>query len=95
MFSEKKIFYIYLIISIGANDSWGVANLDPRGMVGRIYIGDHYSLLHTNVSFGPHVFREDFLGFFSYIVLYKQMIPLGMASLGPKDLIGRIYVGDH
>ena len=23
--------------SMGANDSWGVANLDPRGMIGRIY----------------------------------------------------------
>ena len=27
--------------SLGANDPWGMANLDPRGMVGRIYVGDH------------------------------------------------------
>ena len=26
---------------MGANDPLGVANLDPRGMVGRIYVGDH------------------------------------------------------
>ena len=27
--------------SMGVNDPWDVANLDPRGMVGRIYIGDY------------------------------------------------------
>ena len=24
-----------------AKDHWGVANLDPKGMVGMIYVGDH------------------------------------------------------
>ena len=33
--------------SMGANKPRGMANLDPRGMVGRIYIGDHLILLHT------------------------------------------------
>ena len=32
---------------MGANKHRGVANLDPRGMVGRIYVGDHLTLLHT------------------------------------------------
>ena len=27
--------------SMGANDPRGVANLDPRGMIGRIYVGYH------------------------------------------------------
>ena len=27
--------------SMEANDPWGVANLDPRGMIGRIYVGYH------------------------------------------------------
>ena len=44
MVSEKKIFFLrfFLIISL-----WrpmtprGVANLDPRGMIGRIYEGYH------------------------------------------------------
>ena len=31
----------------GSVTLWGVANLDPRGMVGRIYVGDHLTLLHT------------------------------------------------
>ena len=31
-----------------------------RGMVGRIYVGDHYTLLYTkSVNSGPHGFRED------------------------------------
>ena len=38
-----------------------VANLDPRGMVGRIDIGDHQTSLHIkSVRTGPHGFREDF-----------------------------------
>ena len=32
---------------MGANEPQGVANLDPRGMVGRIYVDDHLLLLHT------------------------------------------------
>ena len=42
MVSEKKIFYIFsYYISMEANDPRGVANLDPRGMIGRIYEGYH------------------------------------------------------
>ena len=32
---------------MGANEPQGLANLDPKGMVGRIYVGDHLILLHT------------------------------------------------
>ena len=43
------------------------ANLDPRGMVCRIYVKDHYTLQHTiYTSCGPHDFREDFLSFSEY-----------------------------
>ena len=31
--------------SMEANDLQGVANLDPRGMVGMVYVGDHPTLL--------------------------------------------------
>ena len=27
--------------SMGANDPQGVASLDPRGLIGRIYVGEH------------------------------------------------------
>ena len=46
---------------MGANEHRGVATSDPRGMVGRIYVGDHLSLLHTKyLSSGPYGFNEDF-----------------------------------
>ena len=81
---------------MGANDPQGVASLGPRGLIGRIYVGDHKTLLHTKyVSCGPHGFREeDFLSFFYYKSLWAKD-PRGVASLGPRGLNGRIYVGDH
>ena len=42
MDSEKKIFFTFFPIkSMEANDPRGLANLDPRGMIGRIYEGYH------------------------------------------------------
>ena len=64
MVSEKKIFEGSLVIK--AYVPWGVASLDPRGLIGRIYVGDHYTLLHTkHISCGHHGFREEdfFLSF--------------------------------
>ena len=48
--------------------SRGGACIDPRGMVGRIYIEDHYTLLHTKYeSSGPCGFgEEDFFLYFSH-----------------------------
>ena len=59
-----------------ANEPQDVANLDPRGMVGRIYQGDHLTLLNTKyLSSGPHGFREeDFFKFFS-LCLRELMCP--------------------
>ena len=74
-----------------------MVSLEPRGLIGRIYVGDHSALLNTNkyMSFWPHGFREeDFLSFSHY----KSMgvnDPPGLASLDPRGLIARIYVGDH
>ena len=36
MVSEKKIFFKFKL-----NDPQGMANLDFRDMIGRIYVGDH------------------------------------------------------
>ena len=53
---------------MGFMTPWGVASLEPRGLIGRIYVGDHYTLLHTKYkSHGPHGFgEEDFLSFSHY-----------------------------
>ena len=73
-----------------------MASLEPRGLIGRIYVGDHYTLLHIKyISCGPHGFREEDYLSFSH---YKSMganDPWGVASLDPRGFIGRIYVGDH
>ena len=42
MVSEKKIFFIFsYCMTMGDDDPRGVANLDPRSMIGRIYVGYH------------------------------------------------------
>ena len=56
---REEDFTIFHYKSVGANDPQGMANLDPRGMVGRIYVGDYQTLLHTkSVSSGPHGYQE-------------------------------------
>ena len=47
-------------MTMGDDDPRDVANLDPRGMIGRIYVGYHLTLLHTNYpSFRPCGFGEE------------------------------------
>ena len=71
-----------------------MASLDSKGMVGRIYVGDYFTLLCTKyLSSEPYGFRgEDFLS----ISHYKYMganEPQGVAKLDPRGMVGRIYVG--
>ena len=82
--------------SKGANYPMGMASLDPWGLIGRIYVVDHYTLLHTNyISSGPHGFRkEDFLSFSHYTSMGAND-PRGVTNLDPRGMVGRIYVGDH
>ena len=74
----------------------GVASLEPRGLICRISAGDHLTLLHIKyISCGPHDYgEEDFLSF-SHCNSMGANDPWGVASLDPRGLIGRIYVGDH
>ena len=98
MVSEEKIFEVFFHYkSMGANELRSVANLDPRGMICRIYVGDHLTLLHTEyLRSGPYGFREE--DFWSFSFHHKSMganKPRGMANLDPRGMVGRIYVGDH
>ena len=46
---------------MGANDPLRSGQFGPQGMVGRINVEDHQTLLHNkSVSSGAHGFREDF-----------------------------------
>ena len=43
------------------------ASLDPRGLIGSIYVEDHLALLHTKyIIYGLHGFREEFFLHFSH-----------------------------
>ena len=55
-----------------AKDPEGLANLEPRDMVGRIHVGDHKTLLNTkHISCGPNGYgKEDFSKRFAN---YKSM----------------------
>ena len=56
--NQNSNFFPYKFMR--ANEPRGMANLDPRGTVGRIYVGDHLTLLQTKyLSSGPHGFREE------------------------------------
>ena len=85
MVSEEKIFLSFSHCkSMGANDPLGMASLDPKGLIGRIYVGGHYTLLHTKyISSGPHGFREDFLSFSHYKSM-RANDSLGVANLDPR-----------
>ena len=57
--SEKIFLCLSHCKSMGANDPRGGAIFDHRCMIGRIYIEDHYTLLHTKYeSFGPCGFEK-------------------------------------
>ena len=90
---------------MGANDPSVMASLDPRSMVGRIYVGDYRPLLHTKyISCRPHGFREEDISSFAFFVclfvffLYKSVGANDLrdiTSLDPRGLIGRINAGKH
>ena len=61
-----------------------MASLDPRGMVGRIYVGDHLSLLCTKyLSLGLMVSMKKIFEVFFPLCLWEIMSPWGMANLDP------------
>ena len=69
MVSEKKIFFMFSNSKYkGAIDPPGWAISDPRGILGRIYVKLHITMLHTKYRrFGCCGFREE--DFFMYFPL--------------------------
>ena len=82
-------------MSIGANDPQGRAIFDSRGMVGRIYKEDHYTLLHTNYkSSGPCGLGED--DFFVFPMTPLGRGPYGSQGHARQDLYrGPLYIATH
>ena len=65
--------------------------MGPRGMVGRIYKENHYTLLNTEYeSSGPCGFgKEDFF------YVFFPMTPPGRGRSDPRGTVGRISKEDH
>ena len=68
---RENIFLFSHGKSIRAEDHWVLANVDPMGMVGWIYVGDHYQLLHT--QYISCKTRRIFLNPILYIYIYIYM----------------------
>ena len=76
---------------MGVIDPHGMGSFDPRGLIGRIYVGKRYMLLYTKYIW----FQRRFFLCFSHNKSMGAIYPQSVASFDPRDLIGRIYVGDH
>ena len=95
-FGEEDFLCFSHCKSMGANDPRGGAIFDPRGKIGRIYIEDHYTLLHTKYE-GPWPCgfgEEDFF-------MFCPITPPGQGLYGPQghgwqDLYrGPLYNATH
>ena len=73
MVSEKKFYFFSFshYKSMGDNEPRGIASLNPRGLIVRIYVVDHYILLHTKYISSVLMFSEKkiFFKFFPIISL--------------------------
>ena len=57
---NSPVFFIFSYCMTMGDDDRGAANLDPRDMIGRIYVEYHLTLVHTKyTSFRPCGFREE------------------------------------
>ena len=58
---REDFFMFSYCMTMGDDDPMGVANLDPKGMIGRINVGYHLTLLHVKyTSLRPCGSGEDF-----------------------------------
>ena len=83
-------------MTLGDDDPRGVANLDPRGMICRIYVEYHLTLLHTKCTiFDLVVLEKKIFKCFPIKSLWKIMTSRGMANLDLRVTIGRNYKGAY
>ena len=81
---------------MGDDDPQGEANLDPRGMIGRIYVGLTKNFFTQNIkAFDLIVSEKEAFCLFSYCKSMGDDDPRGVANLDTRGMIGRIYVGAY
>ena len=66
------------------DDPRGMANLDPRGMIGRIYVEYHLTLLHTNYTSLVVLEKKIFKCFSHYKPMADNDAP-GRGQFGPQS----------
>ena len=72
-------------MTMGDDDHRGVAKLDHRGMIGRIYVEYNLTWLHINyTSFRPCGFSEEDFKCFPIISLWQIMAPPERGQFGPQ-----------
>ena len=59
-FGEEDFLCFFHCKSMGANEPWGGAISDPRGMLGRIYVKLHITMLHIEALAVVVSEKEDF-----------------------------------
>ena len=69
--------------SMEANNSQGMANLDPRGMFGRIY--------ELNIKLWASWFHSSVIVYILPIIILWTSV----ANVYPMGMIGRIFVENH
>ena len=68
-----KVFHIIILLELLI--PWR-GQFRPRDLIGRIYVGHYWILLHTQyISNEPHGFREDVLNLYHNINLWELSIP--------------------
>ena len=97
-FREENFLSFSHYRSMGVQDPLGHGQFGPRGLIGRIYVGDHKTLLYTKyISCGPHVFREEDLSSSHYkfvLRFYSPFNPMGSCRVRSvyltTHLLGRL-----
>ena len=90
MVSEDFLLFFLLVYGCKCPLSVATANLNTRGMVGKLYVVNHYALVYIIYrSCGIHGFREDFLKVFPHFKSKEANDPW---PIYPR---GMIYICDH
>ena len=65
--------------------------LNPRSIIGRIYVKRHITLLHTKYSSSS----EKIFFFQSYYKPLADIRPWGVACMDPRGMVGRVNKEDY
>ena len=65
---------------------WGVANFDPSGLIGRIYVGDRKTFLYAEYKLLASCFQRRFFKGFFPIIRQRELLISGYGQFEPNGL---------